>query len=273
MAERFSGLMENYPAQSQQNLNAMNAATTAQMRQSVAKAAVPLSTEQAQGAGAQAAAQQGQNALNVAETQQKKAASVGKLGLGEQQMGQQKAVADKRIALAAKQRDLSNKITQLGEDTKNKILDSNLSFQQDELGRTQWNERQLMDYKLKTAQSQEDFYKYRQQVQQTSARKTQLLKASYAKINEALKENAASSIKTLDQDQQKRLLQAKYDLEMKMKKDAADAANRGGMFQAGGAIAGTVVGAYFGGPMGAAAGGAVGGAAGTIVGQQTEGMF
>jgi hypothetical protein len=258
----LSGMLGNYPAQSAQTVQGLQSANTAAMRQSVANATQPQTTQGSQQAGGQLAAKQGQAALAGAEQTQKQATQVGQLGLQQQGMDNRQVLADKQLGIQQKQRDLSNKLSALGEDVKSKILDSNLKFQQDEMGRTYWNERQLMDYKLKQAKTQEEFLAYRQQVQQISARKTQLLKVAAQKIEQQMEQESTSQIKSMDQASKAKLIQAKYGIEQQILADKNRAANRAAMFQAGGAVVGSVFG-----QVGSQLGGAAGATIGATVGQ------
>jgi hypothetical protein len=243
----------------------MKAAQQAQLRQGVAAAPGPLNTAQSQQLGAQARAQAGQTDLAAAEQTQKQTAQMGNMGLAEQAQTNQAALAGRRLGIQQKRRDLENKLAALSENIKTQLLDNTIAFQQDELGRTQWNERQLLDWKLRQAKDTNDLYNYRQQVQQVSSRKMQALKTAHARIKDALANDAAKNNQELDQASRERMARAKVELERKMQEAANDAANRAAMFGAlGGAVGGAAGAAIFKTPQGAQAGASIGSSTGTL---------
>jgi hypothetical protein len=244
-------------------------ARQAQLQQQIAGAAPTAGAAAAQQIGAQQAAQAGQIKLQAAQQTQQQTQQVAATAINQQRLEGMQALAAKKLGIDQRQRELSTKLSTLNRDVKNKLFDQNLSFQKDELGRTVFNERQLMDYKLANAQSDEEFKDYEQQTHELSDRKMKMLQMSYQKIQQSLQQAEGMREQQLSNEQKARLTQALQALQQKMAKEKAEQANRASMFNSVGTIAGAVVGGYFGGSSGAAAGAAVGGGAGNIAAGQT----
>ena len=261
----LSGLAASFPTANKAAADSMKAGQTAAFRQNVANAAGPVSTTQLQQTAGQARAQSGQADLSAAEQTQKQMGQLGGLALQGQAQTNQQGLADKRLGIQQKRRDLENSLASLSEDIKTKLIDQTIAFQQDELGRTQWNERQLLDWKLRQATDVNDLYNYRQQVQQVSARKMQALKTAHAKIVSVLSNETSAEMQNLDQASKEKMYRAKVELERKMKEAANDAANRAAMFGAiGGAVGGAAGAAVFKTPQGATAGSSIGSSMGGL---------
>ncbi len=164
-------------------------------------------------------------------------------------------------------------LAQLGGDVKQQILDSRLQFDRDEMGRKFSNERQLADYAIANAKTQQDFDAHMQTMQETAYRKTQLLQSAFQKINSMVQNSFTSQEQELDNQKKQQLIQLSIALKERIRKEKAKAANTMAQWQAGGTIVGAVVGAVVtgGNPAGAMAGGAIGGSLGTVIGSEAGG--
>lgn len=267
----LAGLAKGFPSANQASVGLADAQRSTGLQDSVA-AAQPsqLTTQATQQAGAQQASGMAADRAAVAKVANQQSAQLGRLALGNQALDDQKSLASRQLGLAAKQRDAVNQLAQLDGRLKQELHDKQLAFQQDELGRSLFNERQLLDWKLVSAQKEEDWMSFEQEVRQLSSRKQQMLQMSYEKIKQALAQSDASRNQELDQETKRRLVEAKIALEEKMAKEKAKAANRAGMFQAVGTIAGAAAGSFAGGPAGAMVGAQAGGAVGGLVASQTD---
>jgi len=251
------------PLQQKQATTSMGAASQASMRQQVAQAPGPLTTAQQQQAGAQQAATMGSQRLQAAQQGIQQQAQIGQMGLQQQAQQSKEKLAERQLGLRTKQRNLENQLASMGEQVKQKLFDSNMTFQRDELGRTAWNERQLADWVVKKAKSVEDLRNYQMKVAQISKRKMQYLKTAQQKLTQALEQASTDKMQALDQASRERIARAKIEIERQLREEADAAASRGAMGAGAGGIIGTVVGAYVGGPTGAQ----IGGQAGSAIGQ------
>jgi hypothetical protein len=222
----------------------------------------PMSKQVVANTAAEQAGTMASNKLAAAQSTVQQQGQLGQQGLANKQAMDAQKLNERKLGLQTKQRQLSNQLNFLGEDAKQKIFDSNLSFQKDALGRTQFNERQLLDWKITQAKDVQDLQAYEQKVRQLSARKQQYLKASHAKVVAELENVSNSKILSADMQSRERLMRAKNQLETDIADERNRAANRAGMMGAAGTIVGTGLGALAG-PQGAAAGGAIGGSIGT----------
>lgn len=232
----------------------------AQMGQTpAAPAAQQLGAQSAAGAGQLANAATAANAENQLQTAQ----TVMKQGADEssQRLQRKSLEAQKENRLA------TDRLANLSGELKSKLFDSQLSFNKDELGRTVFNEQQLLDYKLAQGIQDEDLLNYEQIARQLTDRKMQLLKTAQAKILAELNQDFSSGQQELDQAHKKALVEQKRAVEEKIRKEQAKAKNRAAMFSAAGTVVGAVAGA-FAGPAGAAAGASLGGAAGSVLASQ-----
>lgn len=234
-----------------------------------------------------------QNLQNV-QTQSQQIQQAGQLGLQQQGMQAQQRVASQQLGARESEMAGVQRLSAISEQGKREVYDLRRQFAQDEMGRKFTNERQLSDFKLATAKSDEDFRNYTSQVELAYDRKRQLLDMASQKIgqeltianqmyNQALSGAQDLSISALQKKQREevarqqaaqieRLEQARRDLEISINQTQADAQAAAARRQ----MWGTVVGAVIGGalalptgglsvPAGAMIGGSLGGAAGTFV--------
>lgn len=232
----------------------------------------PLGVQQIQQAGAQAAAQQGQATLQAQRQQAQKAMQIsGEAAKVEEQENQQR-LNEREFAIKQQAKGLERQLAAHDEKLKNEIFDRNVKFQKDELGRTLFNERQLMDYKIYNANSQIEFRKFEQKSRQISKRRLKMLDVSLAKIKQELKQQFDKDQLEMNQEQKMRLLRAKQAIEEKIARAQAAASNRASMFSAGFTIVGAVAGSLIPIPgVGTAAGAAIGAQVGQGVGQMVAG--
>lgn len=160
-------------------------------------------------------------------------------------------------------------LSRIGGDVKQKIVDDRLQFERDELGRKFSNERQLADYNLATAKTNQDFQLKLQQMSETADRKNQLLQVAYEQINYAMQNGFDSEQQELSNETKAKLIQMKTDADLALQKARAAAGARLATYQAVGAVAGAIIGGVISGGAGAAAGAAAGSAAGTAVAANT----
>jgi len=218
---------------------------------------------QLQQAGAQQTQQAGAIGLQAAAQNTARQGQVGALGLQDQAQTQQQSLSQQKLEADKTNADLQNQLAQKNQSLKQELIDKQTQFAKDEMGRTVYTDRQLMDWQITKAKTHEDLLNYEQQAHQMSDRKMQMLRTAHAVISQAMQQASENYNNSEGNALRVQLQKDKEELELKMQKEAAAAANRAAMFQAGGTILGTAIGA-FGGPAGAMAGGAIGGGLGSI---------
>lgn len=285
----FRNLSAQMPGQNKQVVSGLQEAAKSQMQAQLGGAqplGQPMGIRQVQQMGAQATAAQAQPILQVQQQAQQEAAKLGQLSLQEKQQQTQKQLQERQFNIQRGQREMESQLGTLNKELKQRLLDDQFSFQKDELGRTLFNERQLLDYKLATAKSGVELKELEQKMRQTSQRKIQMLKTAQAKLNQGLTQEFQKGQQELDQAQRKRLIQAKVEIDKKIAREQARAKNRGSMFSAIGTLAGVAIGGALiasgvGAPAGAAittqailggaaAGGSIVGGAGSILAGTTK---
>lgn len=265
--QQLQGLQQAMPVANQRIAQGMKAAQNVQLQQQLGGARpqpMPANRAAVQQLGAQQAGQQGASALGLAEQQQKQQAALGQQANQEQQRQNQQALASKQRSLQQTQRGLEKQIFGLSEELKDKLLDSQLAFKKDELGRTVFNERQLADYAIMKAKSDEDFAAFEQQSTQASQKRMSMLKLAQQKVQQELDQRSRLSDSVADQNTKKNLAIAKQQLERKIADEKTKQRNRAMMFQAGGMLAGAAIGTLIAPGAGTAAGASLGGGAGSI---------
>lgn len=254
-------LAQQNPVQNNRIAQGLQAARSTGLQQAVAAAPAGTSNvKAAQTGGAQQAAAAGQINTQVAQQTVQDQQKLGQMGLAAQGAAASEALGKKQLNSKKRQQVLIEKLGQVDKKMKNRLIDETISFNKDEMGRTLFNTRQLLDYKLASAKSDIDMQKYEQQVRELSQKKMQMLQVAHKKVMQELEQSQQSGQQQTSQQQTKRLIQAKINLEEKMRKEAAEKKNRGMMANAAGALVGIVIGSYTG---NSAAGNQIGGGVGS----------
>ena len=265
----LQNLQGQLPVASQRVAQGIQAARDIQLQQAVAKAPTGAAIAPAAQQTAAAAVQQtGQQQAQAAQQMVQQAGQVGQLQLGEQKMSGQQAVFGAQQAAEKQELDNVQRLSQLDMNAKKELYDNEISFKRDEAGRTLFNQRQLADYVKQNAVSDEQFKSYAQQAEQISKRNLQAMESAYNIIAENLKQQSAIAEQNKDQAAKKQIQEIQIELQKRMAKARARAANNMGAWTAAGTIAGAGAGALIGGPAGAAAGASIGGALGSYAGSQ-----
>lgn len=198
----------------------------------------PVAPQQIAQAGAEAVQQQAKAQLGAREQEMRLAAGQAELGLQNQALVQRQALQQRKTVLAGSLRKAEDSLIRLGMSTKQQLFDASLRFEQDELGRTLFNERQLLDYAVTRAKTIEELQDYEQTVGQISERRLRLMQVAQQKIELELKQIYQEEQNELNQEAKLGLQRAAAAMEEKLKKDKAAAQNRAGMWSA---IGGTVL--------------------------------
>lgn len=239
ISSALSNLAGQMPGQNQKVTQGLQEAARTQMRQQLAGQG-PMPVQQIQAIGQQVAAQKGQATLQTQEQASQQAAKVGQLALQQDQQDKQVKLQARQLQLSKQARTYGQMLNNLDSQLKVKLVDEQMSFQKDELGRTLFNERQLMDYKMQTAKSDLELRDFEDKFRQASDRRLMLLKAAQAKLQQEATQSYAAGQQKLDQQTKERLARASYELKEKIRKEQARQANSASMFSAGGALAGAI---------------------------------
>jgi hypothetical protein len=276
----LQNLQGQLPVASQRVAQGIQAARDIQLQQAVAKAPTGAAIAPAAQQTAAAAVQQtGQQQAQAAQQMVQQAGQVGQLELGEQKMSGQQAVFGAQQAAEKQELDNVQRLSQLDMNAKKELYDNEISFKRDEAGRTLFNQRQLADYAKQNTVSDEQFKNYAQQAEQVNKRNLQAMESAYNIIAENLKQQTAIAEHNKDQAAKKQNQEIQIELQKRMAKARARAANNMGAWTAGGTVVGAVVGGVAGSLIapgagtaaGAAAGASVGGALGSYAGSQQGG--
>lgn len=278
-SQQLSSFAGQMPVANQRVADSLQANRIQSMQQAVAQATAVPDRSQIQQAGAQQAQQAGQIQTGEAQANQHGAAQIAQAELAQKAAEQQEQLANRQLSLQKKQQAAVQQLASLDANIKDELWDKQMSFEQDELGRQMFNERQLMDYKMGQAKSEEDWLSFEQDMREASDRRLEMLKTAYGQVHQALSQASQANAQELDQAQRARLVQAKRAIEAKIQKEKARRSNRAAAFQAGGTIVGAVVGGAIGSMAGgvgavpgAMIGASIGGALGSVAASQADQM-
>lgn len=164
-------------------------------------------------------------------------------------------------------------LERIGRDVKSKIFDSRIQFDRDEMGRKFRNERQLADYSILNAETNQAFEDKMRASERTHNRKIQMLETIYKNLGNQLSQNFQESEQRLSFEHQKQIAQIRENLRKAIAKAKKKANNTQMMWQGGGMILGAAAGAVLAAPTGGAsiaagatAGATLGGGLGSIFG-------
>lgn len=265
--QTLSSLASQVPGQIEQDASRAQSKTDLAIQQAVAATPAPaLTTPRIQEVAAQAATQQGAEQVKSQEQGQQRLANLAKEGAQKAQHEIEMRIKDQKLGIAQKGRALQERLSSKNRELKDALFDNEMKFQQDELGRTAWNERQLLDWKVTQAKSQQELAEYEQEVQQMHEKRTTLLKTAQAKIKQALANGFDENEQKLNNAQTIRLTEAKLALDKKIAQEKAEKAASNALLVGAFTVLGTAVGAVVGfGAPGAMAGGAIGAGVGNMV--------
>ena len=261
-------LAQNMPVANQRVATGIQAARDLQLQQAVAGAgAVPAGVQSAaaQQIGAATSAQAGQQLVAAAGREAERQVQIGQLGQAETARVADLRLGRQNVASQAEQTQLANRLAAVDEQAKQEIFDRRFQFNQDEAGRKFMNDRQLADWAVLKAKSEEEFRNYEQQVDQATRRRLALMEVAQKRILQELEQGYKSGKQKLDQAQARRLRQAAEDMRKRIAREKERAAKRKAIFTVAGAVVGAGIGAAvtLGNPAGAMAGAQIGAAGGS----------
>lgn len=267
----LQNLASQLPVANQKVAAGQQAARDIQLQRAVQAAPTAAPTTQAaQTTGAAMAAQAGQQAGERAQQQVQQAGQIGGLGLAEEARAGQARVSGLQSGAREQQMAGAQKLASISEKAKQEVFDKQLQFDRDEMGRVQFNERQLADYARVQSKTDDQFRDYTQKMEQLNKRNLEAMEHAYRVVEADLTQKYNEARQKGDQKAMLEAEQIKKEMAEKIQKERNKASNTAAMLGTVGTIAGGVVGAIYGGPVGAAAGASVGGAAGGMVGSQVS---
>lgn len=243
------------------------AARNLQLQNTVKQAPQGSGVAQAQQVGAEQAANTGQQTLATQEQGQKDQAQLAQVGAQQQSNDVQNTLTGLQQGTQKQQQDQVAQFAAISAKAKQESFDSRLQFQKDEAGRTFLNQRQMADYAKLQSATQDQMKTYAQQATEANQAQIQVLTTMNNKLRDSLQNQATRDAEGLSKMSDQDIYKMQVDVQQRLAKAKADAANTGAIWGAGGTIVGAVVGGVFGGSAGAQVGGMAGGAGGTAVGQ------
>lgn len=238
-AKQLESLASQMPGANQQIAQGLQQARQMQMQEQIKGMQAPVGPMAAQQMGAQQAQQAGAINVQAAQQLQNQQVQAGQMGLQQQARTQRKEAFSDQIQLSQKQQEYANALNQLGNETRNELLDNQLRFQKDEAGRALMNDRQMLDYALTQAKSEEEFLQWSQGIQQVHERKIQSMEHASRILEEVLRKGHLKNKQQLDQAQRKEILQKKIAMDKQIARERAQKNSRNSMIK--GAL--TVIGA------------------------------
>jgi len=265
--QQLKALQSSLPVANQKVAQGLQSAQDINLKQSIKAATPGAGPGAAQALGAAQTAAKGQPLIQAAQQTAKQTGQVAQMGLAETGLQAQQELGAAQRNVSGKQREYSDRLSKLGNELKDNLLDQNLEIRKDTRGQALLNDRQLADYALATATSQEELKNYAQSMEQASSREMQMLEQAYNLITQQLTQMASKGELQMNQEQTMRLAQQKQALEQEIARKQRKAANKAGIIGGAFTIAGAVVGAVGtgGNPLGAAAGAQVGSGLGQVV--------
>jgi len=240
----LQNLQQQLPVASQKVAQGIQAARDIQLQQAVAKAPTGGAiAPAAQQTAAAATAQTGQAQVEAAKQMVQQAGQVGQLQLGEQQMAAQQKAFEAQQAARREEATNVDRLGKLDLAAKRELYDKELQFKKDEAGRTIFNERQLADYAIRNAKSEEEYKGYAQQAQLLARRDLQATETAFNLVMEDLKQKWALAEQKKDQAAKEEIARIEAAARAAMERKKAKAANSAAMWSSGGMVVGAVAGA------------------------------
>lgn len=202
----LQNLAGQIPVANQKLAQGQAAARDIQLQSSVK--AAPQATQIAPAAAAVGTAQATTAATQMVDAAKSSQAQLGQVAqVGLAQQGQEQQAATSSLQAGAKQQE-QDQVARLGKismEAKNEIFDKQLAFKKDEAGRALFNTRQLMDYAVTNAKSNEDFARYKQKAEQVQKRTTEAMSHAFKLVQQDLDRQQALAEQSKDQVSAKKI--------------------------------------------------------------------
>jgi hypothetical protein len=192
--------------------------------------------QQAQQMGASMAGQAAAEKVGRAQEMIQTSSQLGKMGQRETQLAAQKELGALQSQAQQEQLNQTARLAALDDSAKREMFDAELQFKKDQANNTLFSERQLADYQRLKASRSQDFQNWAQRAEQLHARNVATLEMINARINEALQQEYRTGKQKLDQETTRQLGEMKRDVEMRLAKARAKAANTAASWGAVGSV-------------------------------------
>jgi hypothetical protein len=267
----------------QDTVNAQQAAKTMEMQKSVGQLAqqptdvVPTTGQLKETAAKQATENIAAGTAGMQQAAQG-AATAQQADYNQKKLQRAKELANKRISLQQTAREQEQQFAGLAGAKKAELFDDNMQFKKDELNRTQFNDRQLVDWALTQAKNETEMAEFENMIEQSLDRKRQVVEHAARMLEQQLQEAFAASEQGLDQQAKEDLFAIKQAADEARRKAEARANSTAAAWSSGGAIVGGIIGGVVGAIAanapgaiaGAGVGSGVGSAVGGYIGAQTS---
>lgn len=265
----LKSLANQLPVANRRIATQQQAARDIQLQQAAAQSPVgpsaPKIAPVAQQTGAAVAQMAGEQQVQAAQQTGQQLGQVADVALGEQKLANTAQIAGQQAGLREQQMSNVDRFAKLNRGLKKELYDDEMQFKRDQIGRTLFSERQLIDYAAQNARDEEEFKNYAQSAEQVSARKIQVLNNAYEKVMQQLDIEFKKAEQQKDQQTKLEIIQMQKDAKEAQRRAINKERNKGAAWRTAGALAGAGIAAYASGGQpqaiqaGAQTGGAVGG--------------
>lgn len=224
----LAALAGQMPVRNQQIAQQQKAARALQLQQAVAglpPQQAPITREQVGTIAGQMTQAAGQQQVGRAKEAMQTGEQLAKLGQQETAMLGQQRLATLSGLAEQEAMDQTSRLAQIDQAAKKEIFDNSLQFKRDEADRTMFNERQLMDYAINSANREEAFRNWEQKTKQYSERNIKMLEVAANKVQQALETGYNENKQKLDQKAKLELVQIRRDIDNRLARARAKSAN------------------------------------------------
>ena len=117
-------------------------------------------------------------------------------------------------------------LAKLGADVKEKLFDSNIQFERDEQGRKFSNERQMAEYAISSAKSEQEMQQRATDMEQNNTREIYMMEMANAKITQALENGFLDNQRELNENQKRKLQSIKSAADREIERKKRSSANQ-----------------------------------------------
>ena len=183
MANQIGTLMDQMPIANQEAAEQAEAARQIRLQQQLSQMspgqAMMAGPAAAQQMGAQASQQQAQIATQAQAAQGQQAIQEAKRAQQQADLAEKKTAMIEQDMLNRRRIEQESQLNRLGRDVKAELMDSRRQFEKDARGERFANQRQLADYMVLNAKSQEEFAGWAQQMEQDLQTDVAMMEQAY----------------------------------------------------------------------------------------------
>ena len=222
-------LQSQLPGAVQQGAATQESARIGALQEAVRSAGPEAGLAQARAIGQGLASQAGKDQLSrVTSAITEEQAKVGIAAEAGAQQAKEKLFRKQELLARLGEKN-RQRLFDLNKSVTNDIIDRRSQLAIDAAGKRYMNEKQLMDYKILTAQSEEDLKDYAQKLNTYSRRKLQVMETVSKKLAQAKEQAFRTSEQELDQASKERLFRIAEEFDKKLAEEKKKAAKRAGL--------------------------------------------